>query len=82
MNDPADPLRQEDVQAQAQQQAAILMQALPHMLRYDVWPRRLMVQFHLLNDTGVEMAQIYARLEALGYRVLWTYGVVLTAWER
>ncbi len=35
MNDPADPYNQEDVQALAQQQAAILMQALPHMLRYD-----------------------------------------------
>jgi acetylglutamate kinase len=35
MNDPVDPSNQEDVQALAQQQAAILMQALPHMLRYD-----------------------------------------------
>src|SRR5262245_13800987 len=35
MNDPAYPLRQEEAQALAQQQAAILMQALPHMLRYD-----------------------------------------------
>jgi acetylglutamate kinase len=35
MNDPAYPLRQEEAQALAQQQAAILMQALPHMQRYD-----------------------------------------------
>jgi acetylglutamate kinase len=35
MNDRADPFDQEDMQALAQQQAAILMQALPHMLRYD-----------------------------------------------
>ncbi len=35
MNDSADPPHQKDAQALAQQQAAILMQALPHMLRYD-----------------------------------------------
>ncbi|HUZ90945.1 MAG TPA: acetylglutamate kinase [Methylocella sp.] len=34
MNDP-DPSPQDQSQARAQQQAAILMQALPHMLRYD-----------------------------------------------
>jgi acetylglutamate kinase len=34
MNDP-DPSQQDQSQARAQQQAAILMQALPHMLRYD-----------------------------------------------
>ncbi|MGA9488081.1 MAG: acetylglutamate kinase, partial [Methylocella sp.] len=34
MNDP-DPIPQDQSQARAQQQAAILMQALPHMLRYD-----------------------------------------------
>src|SRR6516164_5027768 len=35
MNDPADLPQHENAQALAQQQAAILMQALPHMLRYD-----------------------------------------------
>src|SRR6202007_63519 len=35
MNESATPQSQHDAQAQAQQQAAILMQALPHMLRYD-----------------------------------------------
>jgi acetylglutamate kinase len=35
MKNEANPSPQEDAQAQAQQQAAILMQALPHMLRYD-----------------------------------------------
>ena len=35
MNEPVNPRRQEEAQAQAQQQAAILMQALPHMQRYD-----------------------------------------------
>jgi len=34
MNDP-EPIPQDQGQARAQQQAAILMQALPHMLRYD-----------------------------------------------
>jgi acetylglutamate kinase len=34
MNDP-DPIQQDQEEARAQQQAAILMQALPHMLRYD-----------------------------------------------
>jgi acetylglutamate kinase len=35
MNESATPQSQHDGQAQAQQQAAILMQALPHMLHYD-----------------------------------------------
>src|SRR6202045_2539085 len=35
MNEQANPSPHEQAQAQAQQQAAILMQALPHMLRYD-----------------------------------------------
>lgn len=55
---------------------------LPHMLRYDVWPQRLMVQFHIFDDYGVGMGQLFDRLAAVGYRVLWTYGVMLTAWER
>lgn len=56
---------------------------LPHMLRYDVWPKRLMVQFHTFSDQyGMALAQIHARLEQLGYHIVWTYGVMLTAWER
>src|SRR6202158_4151847 len=35
LNEQANPSTHEQAQAQAQQQAAILMQALPHMLRYD-----------------------------------------------
>lgn len=35
MSEPANKNPQDEAQAQAQQQAAILMQALPHMLRYD-----------------------------------------------
>jgi acetylglutamate kinase len=35
MNESAMPQPQDEAQAQAQQHAAILMQALPHMLRYD-----------------------------------------------
>lgn len=49
---------------------------IPHMLAQGILPRRLMVQAH--GDLGVLMHQ----LDAAGYRVLWTYGQVLTAWER
>jgi FkbM family methyltransferase len=56
---------------------------LPHMLDQGVLPDRLMVQFHTFADPdGMKTAQIYGRLEELGYRIAWTYGVVLTAWER
>src|SRR3984893_10191424 len=59
MNDPADPLRQEDVQAQAQQQAAILMQALPHMLRYDDTIVVVKYGGHAMGDDKV--ARAFAR---------------------
>lgn len=56
---------------------------IPHMLRYDVWPKRLMVQFHTFADPdGIALAHIHAALETCGYRIVWTYGVMLTAWER
>jgi acetylglutamate kinase len=59
MNDPANPLRQEDVQAQAQQQAAILMQALPHMLRYDDTIVVVKYGGHAMGDDKV--ARAFAR---------------------
>jgi acetylglutamate kinase len=59
MNDPADPLRQEDVKAQAQQQAAILMQALPHMLRYDDTIVVVKYGGHAMGDDTV--ARAFAR---------------------
>ena len=59
MNDNADPLRQEDVQAQAQQQAAILMQALPHMLRYDDTIVVVKYGGHAMGDDKV--ARAFAR---------------------
>ena len=43
---------------------------IPHMLSQGITPKRLMVQCH-----GDLIEQID------GYRVLWTYGRVLTAWE-
>lgn len=56
---------------------------IPHMLDKGIYPRRLMVQFHTFADPGgVATARIYERLARSGYTVLWTYGVVLTAWER
>lgn len=56
---------------------------LPHMLSKGILPRRLMVQFHTFADPdGMALAHIHAALEARGYRIVWTYGVMLTAWER
>jgi FkbM family methyltransferase len=55
---------------------------LPHMLEQGILPQRLMVQFHIFDDYGVGMGRLFDRLADAGYRVLWTYGVVLTAWER
>lgn len=56
---------------------------LPHMLDQGILPKRLMVQWHLFGDPyGMIMARHWARLEHLGYRIAWTYGVMLTAWER
>lgn len=54
---------------------------LPHMLEQGILPRRLMVQFHIFDDYGVGMGRLFDQLASAGYKVLWTYGVVLTAWE-
>lgn len=59
---------------------------LPHMLDLDILPDRLMVQFHPWKDAfdeyGMALAKIHARLEHLGYKIVWTYGIMLTAWDR
>lgn len=56
---------------------------LPHMLERGILPKRLMVQFHAFADPdGMALAHIHAALERHGYRIVWTYGVMLTAWER
>lgn len=56
---------------------------LPHMLDQGILPRRLMVQFHPFDDPyGMALAQMHERFEALGYTIPWTYGLMLTAWER
>lgn len=56
---------------------------LPHMLDVSILPKRLLMQWHLFGDPdGAIMAQHWTRLETLGYRIVWTYGVMLTAWER
>lgn len=52
---------------------------LPHMLDRGILPKRLMVQFH---GTDADTARMFDRLFQAGYRVLWTYGSVLTAWEK
>lgn len=56
---------------------------IPHMLDQGILPQRLMVQFHTFADpSGVETGRIFDRLAEFGYRIAWTYGIVLTAWER
>lgn len=56
---------------------------LPHMLSKGILPKRLMVQFHtFIDEYGMALAHIHAALEMRGYRIVWTYGVMLTAWER
>ena len=54
---------------------------IPHMLNCGILPDCLMVQFHPQPNHERTMA-IYDQLDGLGYEVKWTYGVVLTAWER
>lgn len=55
---------------------------LKYMIEKDILPKRLMVQFHTFADPeGLELAAIHGALAILGYTVVWTYGVVLTAWE-
>jgi FkbM family methyltransferase len=56
---------------------------IPHMLNQGIHPSRLMVQFHTFADPKGEQGRaIEGRLGELGYRMAWTYGEVLTAWER
>jgi FkbM family methyltransferase len=56
---------------------------LPHILEKNILPKRLMVQFHtFVDEYGMALAHIHAALELRGYRIAWTYGVMLTAWER
>jgi FkbM family methyltransferase len=56
---------------------------IPHMLDRGIFPQRLMVQFHTFADpTGERERAIRAQFEQQGYREVWTYGAVLTAWER
>jgi FkbM family methyltransferase len=56
---------------------------LPHMLGKGILPKRLMVQFHtFIDEYGMALAKIHQQLEDAGYRIVWTYGVMLTAWER
>lgn len=56
---------------------------LPYMLEQAITPCRLMVQFHTFADpNGMQLARIHQMLEDRYYRVAWTYGVMLTAWDR
>jgi FkbM family methyltransferase len=56
---------------------------LPYMFERGILPCRLMVQFHTFADKdGMHLAKIYQRLEEHHYRIAWTYGVMLTAWEK
>lgn len=56
---------------------------LPHMIAQGILPQRLMVQFHRFADEdGTRTAAIFGVLAMVGYRVAWSYGDVLTAWER
>ena len=55
---------------------------LPHMLDKGILPKRLMVQFHPTGPLDPCLTQLHERFAALRYRVVWTYGIMLTAWER
>lgn len=55
---------------------------IPHMLGQGIFPDRLMVQLHPPDPDGGATERVYLRLAEAGYRVVWTYGIVLTAWER
>ena len=53
---------------------------LPHMLDQGIVPQRLMVQLH--PPGPYSDAELFACLTEFKYTVAWTYGIVLTAWER
>lgn len=52
---------------------------IPHMLSQGIKPTRLMVQVH---EFAGNAGAIQEALAAHGYKILWTYGTMLTAWER
>lgn len=53
---------------------------LPYMMERDIKPQKLMIQFHDYNghDRELEMRELLAYN---GYRVIWDYGKMLSAWE-
>lgn len=56
---------------------------IPHMLSKGIAPARLMVQFHTFADPdGTKLPQIQELLAAHGYKLVWSYGVVLMAWVK
>lgn len=55
---------------------------LPHMIEHGILPQRLMVQFHEYEAGPSATESVFALLASAGYQVAWTYGAVLTAWER
>lgn len=52
---------------------------LPYLLDQGILPRRLMIQLHGSDDDN---AAVFDRLAQAGYHIVWTYGAMLTAWER
>lgn len=56
---------------------------IPHMLDQGIYPDRLMVQFHAFADPdGAQLVRIHERMAEADYTVPWTYGPLLSAWER
>lgn len=57
---------------------------LPHMLGQGIYPDRLMVQFHTFADdpSQIETRRCRRMLKKHGYKIVWDYGMVLSAWER
>lgn len=58
-------------------------QLIPHMLAQKIYPARLMVQFHKFADPdGTQLQAVQEALAQHGYKLAWSYGLVLMAWER
>jgi FkbM family methyltransferase len=56
---------------------------IPHMLQERIFPRRILVQFHLVNPGFAEaFERIKNRMKRAGYRVILNYGLTLMGWER
>lgn len=55
---------------------------LPYMFAHGIWPVRLMVQFHLLNNTEDDYHALRALIGQHYGPPIWDYGMVLAAWER